>query len=82
MLPLVRYLASNLGGHPQAVEVTETVSDQGQKEILLKVHASDLCAIIGKNGRTIRAIRTLMTVAGAKKGQNYQLKVDTDLERT
>ncbi|MDR1086046.1 MAG: KH domain-containing protein [Deltaproteobacteria bacterium] len=81
MLELVRYLASNLGNHPEEVEVTESENSQGQKVICLKVHSSDLCAVIGKNGRTIRAIRTLMSVAGAKTGQCCLLKVDTDLER-
>ncbi|MDR2140182.1 MAG: KH domain-containing protein [Deltaproteobacteria bacterium] len=82
MLELVRFLATNLSSHPEDVEVTEVTPQPGQKEIRLKVNPEDLCAVIGKNGRTIRAIRVLMAVAAAKKGETGQLlKVDTDLER-
>ncbi|MDR0549806.1 MAG: KH domain-containing protein [Deltaproteobacteria bacterium] len=81
MLELVRFLATSLSSHPTDVEVTETELQPGRKEILLKVNPDDLCAVIGKNGRAIRAIRVLMGVAAAKKGLNCQLKVDADLDQ-
>jgi predicted RNA-binding protein YlqC (UPF0109 family) len=82
MLELVRFLAESLSSRPGEVEVSESEPQPGRKEILLKVSPGDLCAVIGKNGRTIRAVRVLMGVAASKIGQNYLLKVDTDLETT
>ncbi|MDR1871194.1 MAG: KH domain-containing protein [Deltaproteobacteria bacterium] len=80
MLELVRFLAQSLSSRPDEVTVSESEPQPGRKEILLKVSPSDLCAVIGKNGRTIRAVRVLMAVAASKKGQNYLLKVDTDFD--
>ncbi|MDR2422698.1 MAG: KH domain-containing protein [Deltaproteobacteria bacterium] len=80
MLELVRFLAKNLSSFPDDVEVFESEPKNGQKEILLKVNPEDLCAVIGKNGRTIRAIRVLMGVAATKKGFSCALKVDADLD--
>ncbi|MDR1577932.1 MAG: KH domain-containing protein [Deltaproteobacteria bacterium] len=80
MLELVRFLAISLSSFPDEVKVTELESEPGHKVIQLKVHPADLCGVIGKNGRTIRAIRVLMAVAAAKQGLSYLLKVDTDLE--
>ncbi|MDR1606937.1 MAG: KH domain-containing protein [Deltaproteobacteria bacterium] len=80
MRDLVYYLATSLSSYPERVEVAEHEAEPGQKVLKLKVHPMDLCGLIGKNGRAIRAIRVLMAVAATKKGQNYLLKVDTDLD--
>jgi predicted RNA-binding protein YlqC (UPF0109 family) len=75
MIELVRYLAQNLGDHPEDVRVTDT-GENGEREITLQVHQEDMCAVIGKNGRTIRAIRALMASASAKKGDRASLKLE------
>ncbi|MDR1394756.1 MAG: KH domain-containing protein [Deltaproteobacteria bacterium] len=80
MLTLVQFLVSNLVSHPAEVQLQESEDSQGQREILLTVHPADLCSIIGKNGRTIRAVRTLMAIAAAKNGGAFVLKVDTGLD--
>jgi len=70
----VEFIAKNLVDYPEEVEV-RTID--GEKTIVfeLSVNKSDIGKIIGKNGRTIRAIRTLLTTTAAKHGQRAVLEI-------
>lgn len=74
MKELVTYLATSLAGHPDEVCVTETPGEQG---VLLELAAADddLHRLIGKHGRTIKAMRSLLAASAAKSGQRYYLKI-------
>lgn len=65
MKELVEYLAKALVEQPEQVQV-QTVEDQGQQVIELRVAPEDRGRVIGKNGRTAHAIRSLL--AAAAKG--------------
>jgi predicted RNA-binding protein YlqC (UPF0109 family) len=62
---LVEYLAKGLVDKPDAVIVTEV--DLADQLILeLEVDPDDVGKVIGKQGRTVKAMRTLLSAASAK----------------
>jgi predicted RNA-binding protein YlqC (UPF0109 family) len=65
MKALIEYLAKSLVAHPEAVRVDEKQSDRGLV-LELTVAKEDLGRIIGREGRTIKAIRNLLAAAAAK----------------
>ena len=65
MKELVQYLARSIVDQPDAVEVTETQNDDASV-FELKVAKEDLGRIIGKQGRTAKSLRTILTAAAAR----------------
>jgi predicted RNA-binding protein YlqC (UPF0109 family) len=65
MKELIKYIAQALVDHPEAVEVSEVEGEQASV-IELKVAKDDVGKIIGKQGRTALAIRTILRAASAK----------------
>jgi len=59
---------------PEALEVTET---QGEKTTFVEIRcdADDVGAVIGKNGKTISAIRVLMNATSRSPGQKIIIEV-------
>jgi len=74
MKDLVKYIAQALVDYPEAVEVSEVVGEQ-TSVIELKVAKDDLGKIIGKQGRTARAIRTILGAASAKIRKRSVLEI-------
>lgn len=74
MKEFVEYLAKALVDKPEAVVVTEVVGER-TTVIELRVAQEDLGKIIGKEGRTARSIRILLTAAGAKLGKRCLLEI-------
>lgn len=62
---LVTFLARSLVEHPDQVEVRE-IEEPDALVLEVKVADSDLGRIIGKQGRTAKAIRTVLSAASAK----------------
>ncbi|MBW2108728.1 MAG: KH domain-containing protein [Deltaproteobacteria bacterium] len=74
MKDLIKYIAQALVDHPEVVEVTEV--EGAQTSVLeLKVAKDDLGKIIGKQGRTARAIRTILSAASAKIKKRCVLEI-------
>ena len=74
MKELVEYLVKSLADHPDEVVVTESESDDNIM-IDLKISADDLGKIIGKNGNTINAIRTVVQAAASSHKKRAKLEV-------
>ncbi len=74
MKELVNFIATSLVDQPQAVQITETIQEE---EVLveLRVAKEDLGKVIGKQGRTARAIRALLSVAAAKQNRKARLEI-------
>jgi uncharacterized protein len=71
---LVEFLAKNLVANPDEVKVEEVPSGR-QTVIELTVARSDVGKVIGKQGRTARALRSLLKVAATKQGQRATLEI-------
>ena len=65
MIELVGAIARSLVEHPDAVEVTETMSDD-TTVIQLKVAEDDMGMVIGKQGRIAKAIRSVVKAAASR----------------
>jgi predicted RNA-binding protein YlqC (UPF0109 family) len=74
MKQLIEYLTKALVDLPDDVVVNEVV---GEKTTVyeLRVGEGDLGKVIGKHGRTIRAIRTLLSAAATKQGKRAVLEI-------
>ncbi|MFO8048225.1 MAG: KH domain-containing protein [Desulfosudaceae bacterium] len=74
MKELIEHIAKALVDNPDQVAVTEV--DGSQTSVLeLKVAKEDLGKIIGKQGRTARAMRTLLSAASAKLKKRTVLEI-------
>lgn len=74
MKEVLEYLASHLVDDPDAVEVTEVA---GERSIVfqLKVAPEDMGKVIGKRGRTVRAIRSLVRAAASRQGFSTMVEI-------
>jgi predicted RNA-binding protein YlqC (UPF0109 family) len=71
---LVDYLARGLVDHPEQVEVEE-VEEPDALVYELKVAEEDLGKVIGKQGRTAKALRTILSAASAKSRRRVILEI-------
>jgi predicted RNA-binding protein YlqC (UPF0109 family) len=74
MKELVKYIAQSLVDNPEAVQVTEIEGEQ-TSVIELKVAKEDLGKVIGKQGRTARAMRTILSAASTKIRKRAVLEI-------
>jgi len=72
---LVHYVVSKLVAEPESIEIS---SEQrgGTMYIALRVPETDLGRVIGREGRTAKAIRTLVSIAGSKSNVHARLDID------
>ena len=74
MKDLVEFLAKGLVAEPDEVKVEEV--DSGRQTVIeLTVARTDMGKVIGKQGRTARALRALLKVAAAKEGKRANLEI-------
>jgi uncharacterized protein len=74
MKELIKYIAQALVDNPELVEVTEVEGNQ-TSVLELKVAKEDLGKVIGKQGRTARAMRTILSAASAKLKKRSVLEI-------
>jgi predicted RNA-binding protein YlqC (UPF0109 family) len=74
MKEAVEKIVKSLVGAPDAVEVSEDKSDRATV-IKVRVAVDDMGRIIGREGRTIKAVRSLLFYAGQKQGKRFVLDI-------
>jgi predicted RNA-binding protein YlqC (UPF0109 family) len=74
MKDLVEYIAKALVDNPDAVQVNEVEGEQ-TSVIELKVSKEDLGKVIGRQGRTARAMRTILNAASTKLRKRSVLEI-------
>ena len=74
MKELIDYIAKALVDNPEQVEVSE-VEGNRTTVLELKVAKEDLGKVIGKQGRTARAMRTILSAASAKLKKRSVLEI-------
>ena len=71
---LIEYIAKALVDHPEQVKVSE--NEGGEPSVLeLSVAKDDLGKVIGKQGRTARAMRVILGAASANLGKHSVLEI-------
>jgi predicted RNA-binding protein YlqC (UPF0109 family) len=70
----VDYVVKSIVGNPDDVKTERTIDERGVL-ITLHVNPEDMGYVIGRQGQTARAIRTLLKIVGAKSNARVNLKV-------
>lgn len=71
---LVEQVAKALVDTPDEVVVSQ-IEEDGETVIELEVAENDMGRVIGKQGRTARALRNLLNAAGVKAHRHYSLEI-------
>ena len=74
MKDLIKYIAQSLVDNPDSVEVSEVLGEQ-TSVIELRVAKEDLGKVIGKQGRTAKAMRTILSAASTKMRKRTVLEI-------
>jgi hypothetical protein len=74
MQAFLEYVVRGLVQHPETVTVTP-VEHEGTTVYELRLHEQDVGKVIGRQGMTINAIRSLMLAGSAKKGLRCTLEI-------
>lgn len=77
MQAFLEYVVKGLVERPDAVTVTPT-DRNGMTIYELRMHPTDVGKIIGRQGATIHAIRSLLLVGSAKRGMRTALEIVED----
>lgn len=75
MKEFVEFIAKHLVDNPANVSLEMANPDEKTIELTLKVGAEDVGKVIGKQGKTAQAMRTLLTAIAAKEGKRAILKI-------
>ncbi|HQF42334.1 MAG TPA: KH domain-containing protein [Ignavibacteriaceae bacterium] len=76
MKEFVEYIAKQLVDSPEGVVVEEKLTEEKKVILSLKVQADDIGKVIGKQGKTAQAMRTLLTAVAAKEGKRAILEIE------
>ncbi len=74
MKELVEFIVKSLVDNPDQVEIHE-VDDQSGTIVEVSVAQPDMGRVIGKSGRVINSIRSIVQVAAAKRGQRVSVEI-------
>ncbi|MCX5851816.1 MAG: KH domain-containing protein [Deltaproteobacteria bacterium] len=74
MKDLIKYIAQALVDYPDKVDCTEVTGEQ-TSVIELRVAKEDLGKVIGKQGKTAKAMRTILSAASAKLHKRAVLEI-------
>ena len=74
MKELIEYVVKALVDHPDELRLTEI---EGERTIVfeLRCHPDDVGKVIGKNGKTVGAIRTLLSTVASRQNRRAMLEV-------
>jgi predicted RNA-binding protein YlqC (UPF0109 family) len=75
MKEFIEFISKHLVDAPDSVNVEETETSDKTIELTLKVGGDDVGKVIGKQGKTAQAMRTLLTAIAAKDGKRAILKI-------
>ena len=77
MKEAVERIIKSLVGEPDAVEIEEIVDGKNVR-VEVRCADNDMGRIIGREGRTVKAIRSVLFVAGQKQGKRFNLDLVED----
>jgi uncharacterized protein len=71
----VELIVKNLVREPEAVDVREVERDRSTTVVEVRVAQADVGKVIGRQGRTVKALRSLLHAAGQKHNRRYVLDI-------
>lgn len=74
MKDLIEFVAKKLVDHPEDVQV-RLIEGDGMQNYELQVHQEDMGRVIGKGGRTAKALRTIVSSSAAKAEIQVSLEI-------
>ncbi len=77
LLDFLKYVVGILVTHPEELVIDHEEAD-GKHVFRLSLHEEDVGRVIGKEGHTIRSIRSLMNAAAEKGGTSVVVKVENE----
>ena len=75
MKEFIEFIAKHLVDTPDSVVVEEKTPEDNKIVLSLKVQPDDVGKVIGKQGKTAQAMRTLLTAIAAKEGKRAILEI-------
>ena len=76
MEEILKYIVSQVVNHQEDIKI-ETVNEDDKTVVMhIYVNPEDLGRVIGKGGKLITAIRTIIKTVSSKSGKRYIVKVD------
>jgi predicted RNA-binding protein YlqC (UPF0109 family) len=75
MRDAVELIVRKLVREPESVDVREVERDRSTTVIEIRVAQTDVGKIIGRQGRTVKALRSLLHAAGQKQNRRYLLEI-------
>lgn len=73
-LEFLEFLIKSIVDHPEDVKVDRKVDEMGVL-LTLKVNSLDMGQVVGRNGTTAQAIRSLLRIVGIKNNARVNLKI-------
>ncbi len=73
MTQLVKYIVTALVDDKESVSVVE---NEDGTSVIVRVAKDDMGKVIGKQGRIIKSIRSVVKAASAKLGKNYSVEIE------
>lgn len=71
----LEYLVKSIVDHPDDVTIERTIDDLGVL-LRLKVHKDDMGQVVGRQGATAKAVRSLLRIVGIKHNARVNLKIE------
>lgn len=81
MKEFIEFIAKNLVDKPEAVKVQEINEDENKVKFILEVDDAETGKVIGKQGRTAKAIRTLLSAVASKKGIRVSMEIPDKIKK-
>ncbi|HSW55836.1 MAG: KH domain-containing protein [Ignavibacteriaceae bacterium] len=75
MKEFIEFIAKYLVDDPEAVVVEETIDQDRKVNLTLRVKKEDVGKVIGKKGKTVIAMRILLTAIAAKEDKRAMLEI-------
>ena len=72
---LVSAIVEPLIEHKEELSVTSSVGEDGDILVEIRVHPDDAGKVIGRQGRVIKAVRTLARAAGSRVGSHVEVEL-------
>ena len=72
---VLAFIARKLVDHPEDVRVTAIDGDRVETVLELRVNPDDMGKVIGKRGRTAKAIRTVVKAAATREGTSATVEI-------